>query len=160
MKQILISPYSRPLRNGVKEHPKDYPYFEEVALELKKHGFELIQVGCSSEKKLLNADRYEFDLHMRDLKVLLDESYTWVSGDNFFPHFANFYKKIGVAIFGRSDPKIFGYTSNINLLKSDSYLRDDQFWIWDDCLFESDVFVSAKLVVASVLSLGDTLDDT
>jgi hypothetical protein len=36
----------------------------------------------------------------------------------------------GCVIWGVSDPNIFGYFYNKNILKNKSYLRNDQFGVW------------------------------
>jgi len=149
MKQIIISPYSRAMRNG-KKNPKNYPHWDEVVTRLKDN-FKVIQIGSKDEHKISSADDHYFNLHMSQLRDLLYDSVTWISGDNFFPHFANYYKKPGVAIFGRSDPLIFGYKSNINLLLSRDNLRPDQFGMWESIEFDPSVFVSASKVVSTVL---------
>jgi ADP-heptose:LPS heptosyltransferase len=84
------------------------------------------------------------DLSMDSLAQLLREVDGFISVDNFFPHFANFHKKSGVVLFGRSDPNIFGYPDNLNILKDRSLLRPQQFANWEDIEHTNDCFVPPK----------------
>lgn len=157
MKKILISPYSRKLRkfkeNEVdKINPKNYPYWKEVVSELKLQGYYVIQVGVFGEN-LIGANEVKFNLKLKDLKELLLQSDGWISVDNFFNHFATYYKKRGVVIFGKSDPNIFGYSQNINLLKDRKYLRKNQFDLWEQDDFKEEVFISSNIVVSSIQSI-------
>lgn len=154
MKKIIISPYSKRLRkfsvnDPDKTNPKNYPYWKEVVLLLKNKGFYIIQIGVPGED-LIGADEVKFNLNIKDLISLLSECSTWICVDNFFNHFATYYKKRGVVIFSRSDPLIFGYLQNINLLKDRKYLRKNQFELWEQDEFNKDAFVSPEEVARSV----------
>jgi hypothetical protein len=59
----------------------------------------------------------------------------------------------GVVIWGKSDPLLFGYPENVNLLKDRKYLRARQFYIWDDEPFDPEVFVEPAEVVKAVKKL-------
>ena len=63
----------------------------------------------------------------KKLLKLAQESNAWISVDSFFQHFCSYYKiPNGIVIFSQSDPNIFGYPGNINILKDRAYLRPDQ----------------------------------
>ena len=154
MKKILISPYSRRLRkfnptDPDKVNPKNYPYWKEVVSKLKEKGYYVIQIGTSGEE-LIDANETRFNLKLNDLKELLLSSDCWASVDNFFNHFATYYKKRGVVVFGLSDPNIFGYPENINLLKDRKLLRKHQFELWEQVDFDKNVFVDPEVVVSSI----------
>ena len=84
MKILIISPWSRKLRNGKTPNPKNFPYFQEVIDELKKHNdIKIIQIGVSGEEKLQNVDEYLFDLSLKQLKELILSSDIFVSIDNY-----------------------------------------------------------------------------
>lgn len=151
MKTIIISPFSRNLRSG-KTNPKNFPYWEEVVKNLRLKGYRIIQIGSTGEPSI-GADEVKYGLKLKELKKLLDESDGFASVDNFFNHFATFYGKRGVVVFGRSDPKIFGYEQNINLLKHRACLRKNQFDLWENDEFRADVFVSADEVVEAICRL-------
>lgn len=154
MKTVIISPYSKPLRppQDKQTNPKNYPYWKEVIAALRAQGIRTIQVGAGGEKPI-GADEIKLGLSFSDLKKLLEASSTWASVDNFFNHFATYHKKRGVAIFGRSDPNIFGYSENINLLRDRACLREKQFWMWEQDTFRADVFVGPEIVVNAIQSL-------
>ena len=55
---IVISPYSKKLRNG-KENPKNYPYWEELIAWIQINvGFDIVQVGVEGETKLVDDCRF------------------------------------------------------------------------------------------------------
>lgn len=146
-KQVIISPFSKKLRNG-KNNPKNFPYWKEVIEKLKDKGFNVIQIGVDGEEVLIS-DEY-FNSSLMKIKELVEESVTWISVDNFMNHFGHLLEKKGIVIFGKSDPLIFGYNDNINLLKDRKYLRKHQFAIWEEEEFDPEVFIGPDEVIKSV----------
>jgi len=146
---IIISPFSRKLLNG-KENAKNFPWWYVVVNTLRQKGFKTIQIGIEGEQSI-KADVFMKNTPLKDLEVLIKECETWISVDNFFPHLCELYHKPGVVIFSKSNPEIFGYPSNINLLKSQNYLRKNQFDIWETEEFETEAFVSSDEVISVVL---------
>jgi ADP-heptose:LPS heptosyltransferase len=136
--KVVISPFSRPLRNH-KRNPKNYPHFKELISLLKQLGHDIIQIGRLGEEKL--TDDFRTNLSLEDIKKLLIESDLWISVDNFLPHLANHINKRGIVIFSKSDPMIFGYEQNINLLKNKKYLKEKQFDVWEACQYDEDAFL-------------------
>src|SRR5437016_14422735 len=120
---IVISPYSSKLHNGNK-HPKNYPYWKELIKSLKFY-HDIIQIGITGEEILTH--NFRFDLKPSQLIDIIKEMDLFISVDNFFPHMVHHYndkyKKNGIVIFSRSNPEIFGYPENVNLLKDKKYLR-------------------------------------
>lgn len=151
MKKIIISPWSRKTPNGQK-CAKNYPFWPQLIQMLKKEGFETISIGVAGEERL-PTDKHLENLSFNKLFNLLNECDTWVSVDNFFHHFASFYKKKGIVLFSKSNPEIFGDKLNINLLKDKSFLRPTQFNFWNDEKLEEKSFVSPEIVLKSVISL-------
>jgi len=149
MKRIILSPFSRPLRNG-KRNPKNYPYWESVISILQRKKIHVIQIGVTGEEKL-NANEFAFDKSLKELEELVNECKTWSSVDNFFQHFCYLLGKPGVVVFGRSDPKIFGHELNDNLIKNRSYLREKQFNFWEQVDYSEECFVDPILVVDTIL---------
>lgn len=145
---IIISPYSKFMRNGAK-HPKNYPFWEEVLKQIKEP---VVQVGVSGETQIVSDFRQ--NLSLPDLAKLVQESKTWMSCDSFFQHFCWDLGKPGVVVFGQSDPNIFGHSENINLLKDRKYLREKQFWIWEQAEYNEDAFVSPEMVVQALKVFG------
>lgn len=159
--KILISPFAQKLRNG-KENPKNFPYWNELVLMLLDHGFDIVQIGSTKDQKLLtdmpahhdHLGSYEFksNLSFKEIAHLIKECDIWISVDSFLQHLNQYYtKKRGIVIFSQSDPKHFGYPLNNNLLKDKKYLRDKQFWLWEQCEYNKDAFVTAEEVYNTVL---------
>jgi len=148
---IIICPWSRNLPNG-EENPKNFPYWDELVFDLKKEGYYLIQIGSAGEK-YIGAHEVVMNSSFDMLKDLLDRASTFISIDSFFPHFAHYHGKHGVVIFSQSDPKLFGYEENLNILKSRDYLRKEQFWLWTQAKYNKDAFTSSKEVLDKVLEL-------
>jgi len=157
---IIISPWSRKLPNirsnesgfgysNYKNNPKNYPWWPEV-INLLKQKVNIVQVGVDGEEKL-NADIFEFNKPTLDLVKLISDSIIWMSVDNFFPHMCNAENcKPGIVLWGRSDPNIFGYDQNINLLKDRKYLRPNQFNKWEEVKYSEECFVSPETIVKSI----------
>jgi hypothetical protein len=145
---IIISPYSRKLRNG-NLHPKDYPFWEELIRNIDE---EIIQIGVEGEEPLVHDFRKNLALY--ELSALTTQCKTWISVDSFFQHFCWNLAKPGIVIFGQSDPNIFGHPENVNLLKDRKYLREKQFWLWEQAEYNKDAFVEPKIVLDALLKFG------
>ena len=127
MKTIILAPYSKKLRNG-KENPKNYPHWEEVAHFLISADFRITQLLYAGEKQIEHTFAQEYT-SLKMCETLVRQSDLFLSVDNFLPHLAHTIGKRGVVIWGTSDPLIFGYPENVNLLKDRKYLRGNQFEI-------------------------------
>jgi ADP-heptose:LPS heptosyltransferase len=153
MKQVLISPFAQILRNG-KENPKNFPYWPELVSLINNAGVKVIQIGSAKDKPVEGIIDFRPNLKLTEIKDLVNECDTWISVDSFLQHLCAYHKlKRGIVIFSQSDPKIFGYTRNLNLLKSTKYLRDKQHWLWEQCDYNKDAFVSAQEVMDTLLKL-------
>lgn len=144
---VIISPFSRPLRNG-KRNPKEYCWWIEVIQSLKDKGLYVIQIGAPGEIQL--TDDFRPGLKLKELAELMLQCRTWIAVDNFMPHFGALNKKPGIVLWGKSDPLIFGHSQNHNLLKSRSFLRKNQFGIWEEEEYSPDVFVAPEEVISYV----------
>ncbi len=145
-KFILISPWSKVLRDG-SYNAKNYPWWPVVISKLKEE-YDIVQVGVGGEEQLV--EDFRKNLPLKEVAKLIEECYVWISVDNFLPHLAHLVGKSGIAIWGVSDPNIFGYKENKNLLKSRKYLRENQFFIWDGVKHDPNVFVSPDVVINAV----------
>lgn len=110
---------------------------------------EVFQIGVSGESEICNClAGFLTDLSAEQIFRLCNTADAWLSVDNFLPHLLNYYKaKPGIVIFGQSDPLIFGYPHNTNLLKDRKYLRGQQFWWWEQAEFIEEAFVSSNQVI-------------
>ncbi len=149
-KVILIAPFSSKLPDG-KENAKNYPYFKELINSLKENGCYIKQIGVSGDP-MLGADEIILNASNEKIKELLDESDTFISVDSFLPHLAHYVNKHGIVIFSQSDPEIFGYKENLNLLKSRDYLRKEQFWLWSQTDLNMNSFMPVDEVLDKVLA--------
>lgn len=138
---IIISPYSKELRDG-KKNPKNYPYWKELISLIQEP---IIQVGIDGEEQLV--ENFRKNLSITELRNLINECRIWISVDSFFQHLAWNSNKPGIVLFGQSDPLIFGHSENINLLKDRSYLREKQFWLWEQCDYREEAFVKPAEVL-------------
>jgi hypothetical protein len=141
---ILIAPFARKMRNGM-PHAKDYPFWSELLKMIKEP---VVQIGVTGEKRLTKDFRK--DLELPELEKLVMECRTWVSVDSFLPHLAKHLGKTGIVLWSLSDPDIFGYPENVNLLKDRTYLRSDQFAIWEAVTLNPEAFVGPEVVYAAL----------
>lgn len=148
---IIISPYSKPLRNG-KRNAKNYPHWSELVIRLRKKYDDIIQIGIEGEEKIKGVKEFKQNLSLSEIKKLVQESEFWISVDNFLPHLSHHVKKPGVVIWGFSDPNIFGYPENLNILKDRKNLRQRQFDIWEIIAFNPNVFLSADEIIKLILN--------
>jgi ADP-heptose:LPS heptosyltransferase len=150
--KILISPHSKPMRNG-KSHPKVYPWWQELVDMMTEQGHEITQIGRHEEKVYVT--KFLPNLSFEEIEALVRQQDLWISVDNFLPHLCNAEKVMtkGIVIFGRSDPKIYGYFQNTNILKDRKYLRPDQFHIWEQCEYDEESFLKPKELMAVIQSV-------
>jgi ADP-heptose:LPS heptosyltransferase len=153
MKKIIISPRSRLLRNG-KINPKNFPWWKEVVTALQQDDIYVIQIGETRQnEEQIGANEIVLDLSLNELKNKIEECDAWASVDNFLHHLCSFTSKRGVVIFSLSDPLIFGYPKDINLLKDRKYLRTDQFGIWESAEYNEKAFPPVDIVVNAIKAL-------
>lgn len=141
---IIIAPYAQKLRNG-KENPKNYPYWQEIISGITEP---IIQVGVVGEQPLVEDVRH--NLPLEDLAELVKQCKLWISVDSFFQHFCWDLGKPGIVLWSKSDPKIFGHPENINLLKDRKYLRKDQFYLWEQCPYDSEAYIDPTEVLKQI----------
>lgn len=144
---IVIHALGKKQRNG-SPNAKTYPYWGKLISLLEKEYEKIIQVGIKGEKILVRD--FRANLSIRELEDLLRGCKFWVAIDSFLPHLAHHVGKPGVILWGQSDPNIYGYAENLNLLKDRKYLRKDQFGVWEGHPYEEDAFVKADDVFALI----------
>ena len=141
---ILISPYSKALTNG-KVNPKNYPYWEEIIAGINEP---IVQVGIEGEKQLVSDFRK--NLPLSELKELILQCRLWISCDSFIQHVATSLWKRGIVLWSVSDPNIYGYADNVNLLKNRDCLSKNQFLWWESVEFDASKFVSPEEVIYNI----------
>lgn len=143
---ILLSPFAQKLRNG-KYNPKS-PTPEWWAAVLRELDAPIVQIGVAGEPSLV--PDFRANLALSRITELVRACTTWVSPDSFLPHLAHHAGVPGVVVWSRSDPLIYGYPENCNLLKSRDYLRKNPFGLWEDEEFVSEAFPDVDAVVTAV----------
>lgn len=141
--KIILFPYAKTMRDG-RAHPKNYPWWPELVKMLEADGHELIQVGLEHEPKLVSD--FRANLSIPELEQLVQSADTWIGVDSFGQHLGWSLSRRGLAIFGPSDPLIFGHKENVNVLKDRKYLREQQFWWWEQTEFVEESFSSPQEV--------------
>lgn len=154
---IIISPYAARLFSG-RPSPKNYPYWPKLVELLNHDGYEVVQIGVKGEDRIDGVGQFITNFPFSKLRGLVDECQTWVSVDNFFPHFCNCERlKAGIVLWGQSDPRIFGYPQNTNLLRGRDYLRQYQYQSWEAAPDRPDAFVYAENVMPHIYKLAPPL---
>ena len=147
--KVLLSLASRKLRDKEGRNPKDYPYAKKLIELLHMKNVETVQVR-TNESEVLPAKEILSNLSLDELSKVILTCDSFIAVDNFIQHYATYLGKRGVVIFGQSDPLIYGYPQNINLLKDRKYLRPDQFGIWESVEFREEVFIPPENVVLAL----------
>jgi len=139
---IIIHPFAKKLINGG-NNPKNYPYWKELIQKIPK-SIHIIQIGVEGEEQLV--DDFRKNLSLIELNQLLSECKTWIGVDSFFQHLAWKASVKGIVLWSVSDPRIFGHSENINLLKSRDNLAPNQFLWWDATPFDPNKFLEPEMV--------------
>jgi len=133
--KLLFSP-------GNIKNAKSYPHWNALEKLLGGHEIKKIE-GILQEQEIIDL------IHWCDI---------WISIDSFLPHLARYHGlKNGIVIWGKSDPLIFGYPENVNLIKDRKYLRAEQFRWWKDEPVDDGVFVSPEEILEAIhrFKIGD-----
>lgn len=103
------------INKGNKYNAKSYPYWDDFVKLAQEHEIKYITGIMTIE----------------EIRALVEWSDAWITIDTFLQHFCAYFKlKRGIVLWGKSDPNLFGYPHNINLLKDRKYLRINQFRDW------------------------------
>lgn len=145
---VIISPFSKKLRNG-KNNAKNFPYWPELLARLDPYCY-IIQIGSSGENCLTRD--FRTNLPLSEIKRLVKDCAFWISVDSFLPHLAHHENVPGVVLWGLSDPEVFGYPENLNIIRDRKLLRKDQFLYWEEEPFNEGVFLGAEDVFNKIKS--------
>ena len=149
---ILIHAHPAKIHDGL-VNAKSYPWWSELIRLLS--GQHIIQIGLEDEEQLVNDFRK--NLKLKDIENLVKDCYFWISIDSFLPHLAHHLSKPGVVIWGVSDPNIFGYSENLNILKDRKYLRKNQFGIWSEQSYVEDAFLKPQEIYEKISKIYPNL---
>ena len=145
MIKIIVSPFPHDIG---RPNAKNYPHWQKLIDLLKENDFFITQIGIKNEKRFKNVDFYYFDKKLIELEELIKANDTWISVDNFFQHLNNAkIKKPGFVLYSRSDPRLFGYDHNHNLLRNIKFLRADQYGVWHNCPAIPQSYLSPEFVL-------------
>lgn len=142
---ILLHAYAQRLRNGM-TNPKTFPHWAELLERLDIS--DVVQIGVSGDEPLV--PEFRADRPLSELKALVRECDWWLAIDSFLPHLAQHEGKSGVVIWSKSDPLIFGYRQNLNLLKDRRYLRARQFRVWEEETCDPEAFLSVEEIATAI----------
>jgi len=148
MKNVIISPYSPSLDK--KKNPKNFPYWSTIVGYLKKKEYEVIQIGVNGEMEIPGVDEFRKNKPYEELEKMVMECEFWLSVDNFFHHLAAYKGKKGIAIFGPSNPNIFGHDGNVNISKGSNYHTKNQFLMWVQVDYNISAFNKANEVIEEI----------
>ena len=146
---IIISPYSRKLNNKINAKNYPYEYWVKIVHKMKEKGLFVEQIGVKGEDEIDGVDIFSHNT-LKDLENKIINCLFFISVDNFMSAFSANLGKQGIVIFGKSDPNIFGYEHNINILKDNKYLRKNQFDFWHNEPYEKEVFVNPDNVISHI----------
>ncbi len=149
---IILSLFSRVTHETKSPSPKNYPYYLELVNLLKQQNIQTIQIGVKDETNI-NADLRFDNLPIPKLIELSSKVSLNISIDNFYSHFCHFYKRKCIVLYSLSNPSIWGYPENINLLKDKKYLRPikQQYEFWENIKPIKESFVEPQEVLKVVL---------
>lgn len=150
---VLISPYSRRLRNG-RDNPKNYPRWAEVVQALAQRDIAVCQIGVAEEPEVPGVAGRLSGLRLKVLAEHVKTCQAWASVDNFFHHFAHYLGKPGVVVFGQQDPEMFGHPGNVNLLKHRKFVRPHPWNWWEDTPADDECWVEPDAVVAAIADMA------
>jgi ADP-heptose:LPS heptosyltransferase len=144
---ILLHPYAQKLRNG-KDNPKTPPAWWWVSFLGALRAPQVVQLAVPGEAPFVPDVRVS--LPQREIRALVRACEYWIAVDSFLPHLAQHEGKPGVVLWSQSDPTLWGYPGNLNLLKSRAYLRPRQFHIWEQAQYQPEAFVSPLEAVRAI----------
>lgn len=149
MKTIIVAPYSKPRIDG-KPNAKNYPWWAEVVRVMRDDGFVLKQIVYGDETPIEGME-HVFGKSLPEIENIVRESDGFMCVDNYMQHMAHCLGKCGVVIFGPSDPRIFGYDENMNVLPEKPKLRPMQFQTWQEWDFDESAFEMPEVVAAKAI---------
>ena len=104
-------------------------------------------LATNSSKEYIEENFEKIGHSDEEIMNLIRNCNYWVSVDNFLQHMAHHISKPGVVLWGRSDPRIFGYSENINIIKNIDHLREKQFWFWEDIEYNPNIYYTPQEVI-------------
>lgn len=140
---VVIFPYAKKIREGLPS-PKNYPYWKELVKILVEEGQEVIQVSPIDEERIEGTKIVTGTLEFDSIETLVSKADYYISIEGFAPHLLT--KNRGFVIFGVSDPMLYGYNRNINILKNRKYLKANQTDYWHKEDVNEDAYLTADEV--------------
>lgn len=148
--RFILAAYAAQLPNG-RANAKNFPWWKEVVRRLNYEGHEVVQVAGKGEDRVQGVGQFIQGFPLDRLAKYAVDFDSWLSVDSFWPHFcATNNLPTGVVVWSQSNPRIWGYPHNTNLLKAESYLRSNQYEPWFDVPYNEDAFVSPEEVVEAL----------
>lgn len=92
----------------------DLPSWTTLCSELRSQGHQVVQLGVKGEKKIQGVSFIEATT-LSDLVFLLGHSRLHIDGEGGLVHLAHSVGTKSVVLFGATDPKVYGYPTNVNI---------------------------------------------
>lgn|SRR5574343_140185 len=130
MANILVFPSTNRFDNQI--NAKEYPYFSQLIKLLEKKGHTVIQIGSRTDQPI--TPMFIHNTNWKVLETLIKNCDFWISIDTFIQHFVKTQNlnKRGIVLWGPSNPKHFGYSDNLNIVKDSKFFRQEQYKWWKD----------------------------
>lgn len=162
---ILFSPFCAkiPVQEnnrvvGYKPSAKTPYYWKEftAVVHATQKNWELLQIGAPDDEKLPHCGFFSPKIPSEAIK-LIKQSDTWLCPDTWLQHLASPIKK-GVVVWSRSDPKLFGYDTNINLLKDEKYIKPDPWSTWHQTEYIKEAFVDYEEIILALEKIEEEIN--
>jgi ADP-heptose:LPS heptosyltransferase len=104
---------------------KNWPIdaWEDLVGRIKEAGFEVVQIGTSSEPLVPGAERLDTP-SIKHAAAVQKFSVLFIGGDSIFNHTSQVVAKKSVIIWGSTHPLGSGYDQNVNLVNGGLWTRD------------------------------------
>ena len=143
--KILIHPSPARLENN-QQSAKFFPisWWDKVITAFPKTTF--YQIGTRGDE-IVNNCITKFGLSEPEIIKLAKECDFVVATESFLPHLLHPYNIPCIVLFSRSDPEIFGYKENINLIKDRKYIREDIYGKWITCPVIPEAYIEPEILI-------------
>lgn len=154
---ILISPYCARIpivQNGkvvgTQDSAKTPYYWKEfmAVVHATQKDWEFLQIGAPDDIHLPHC-KFKSPRIPQEAVELIKSTDTWVCPDTWLQHLASPIKK-GVVVWSRSNPKLFGYDTNINLVKDEKYFKPDPWSTWHQTEYIKEAFVDYEEIIMAL----------
>lgn len=152
-KMLLIGAHAAPMPYK-RRNAKDWPHWKELVERLRKRDVTTVQLCCPEEPEI-GADKRLPNMPLDELRKVIYMAHGWVSVDTFLQHVAWEQGRIGVVIWGPSDPTHFGHPENINIVSGAPSFRPNVFDVWHNTPHVPEIFPTCDQVENALVDYLD-----